>query len=58
VLISTLLINHFDFVELQQVWAHWRNMRYEHPGFHGPLVQSRAPPALFSGFYWRFGPRL
>jgi methanethiol S-methyltransferase len=54
VLISTFLINHFEFVGLQQVWAHWRGTRYEDPGFHTPLFYKVVRRPLYFGLLLAF----
>jgi methanethiol S-methyltransferase len=54
VLFSTFLINHFEFVGLQQVWAHRRDMRYEHPGFQTPLFYKIVRHPLYFGLLLAF----
>jgi methanethiol S-methyltransferase len=54
VLISTFLINHFEFFGLQQAYAHWQGKPAQDPSFQTPLFYKFMRHPLYFGFLLAF----
>lgn len=54
VLVSTLLISHFELFGLKQVWSHWRAAPAEPPVFRQPLFYRLVRHPIYSGFFITF----
>jgi protein-S-isoprenylcysteine O-methyltransferase Ste14 len=54
VLLSTVLINHFELFGLQQAWLHLRGREPSHPVFQQPLFYKWVRHPLYLGFFLAF----
>ena len=53
-LASTFLINHFELFGLQQVFNHWRGVRFNPPAFKTPTLYRYVRHPLYLGFILAF----
>jgi protein-S-isoprenylcysteine O-methyltransferase Ste14 len=53
-LTSTFLINHFELFGLQQVFNHWRGLRFSPPAFKTPALYKFVRHPLYLGFILAF----
>jgi len=54
ILVSTVLIDHFELFGIKQVWGYWRNKSYEPPSFKTPGPYKFVRHPLYLGFLIAF----